>query len=401
LSDQGGPVETSGRAEEAAILAEAMKASGEKADSLTHPFHSYPARMHPRIAGALMDALAGPDSRVLDPFCGSGTVLIEARRRGLISMGVDLNPLAIRIAEVKTDLRNQDQRVRFLRTMNAIAERSEERVRERRPVRAPLNREQAASFDGHILKELAGLYEELKETENRRDRRALEMLFSAILQKFSRQLSDTSRDEAPRRLRKGLVTEFFVRKGEELVGRWAEFEKSTPTSAPRPRLLEGDARDLPELFEEQKNATLILSSPPYGGTYDYLDHHAHRLAWFGMQTHRLEKGEIGARRHLNGDRGLRRWDGEMLKTLESMTGVLSNRGCIVLLVGDGQLGRLRVDAAEQLHRLAPEVGLRVEARAAQRRRDWTGRGSRKEHLVMLKAARSGPVDTVEDSDPES
>jgi len=147
--------------------------------------------------------------------------------------------------------------------------------------------------------------------------------------------------------------------------------------------LEGDARDLPELLEDQKNATLIISSPPYGGTYDYVDHHAQRLAWFEMNTRNFEMGEIGARRRLQGERGAHRWDGEMRKVLQSMSGVLSSRGKIVLLIGDAQLGPQRIAADEQLRRLASEFGMCVEATAAQRRRDWTGRGSRREHLVML------------------
>jgi len=39
---------------------------------------------------------------VLDPFCGSGTVLVEAKRRGLESWGIDINPLARLIAKAKT-----------------------------------------------------------------------------------------------------------------------------------------------------------------------------------------------------------------------------------------------------------------------------------------------------------
>ena len=39
---------------------------------------------------------------VLDPFCGSGTVLLEAALRGHLAIGVDVNPLARLLSRVKT-----------------------------------------------------------------------------------------------------------------------------------------------------------------------------------------------------------------------------------------------------------------------------------------------------------
>lgn len=38
---------------------------------------------------------------LLDPFCGSGTIVYEAQKHGLIALGVDNNPLAIQIAKAK------------------------------------------------------------------------------------------------------------------------------------------------------------------------------------------------------------------------------------------------------------------------------------------------------------
>src|SRR3954454_14699780 len=48
---------------------------------------------------ALADA--PPDARVLDPFCGRGTTLYAARLLGLEATGIDVNPVAVAIAEAK------------------------------------------------------------------------------------------------------------------------------------------------------------------------------------------------------------------------------------------------------------------------------------------------------------
>jgi len=69
---------------------------------LTHGIHSYPARMVPQIANRLIHTYSRRGETVFDPFCGSGTVLLEAYRLGRKSIGADINPLAIRISKAKT-----------------------------------------------------------------------------------------------------------------------------------------------------------------------------------------------------------------------------------------------------------------------------------------------------------
>jgi DNA modification methylase len=61
--------------------------------------------MFHRIPREIIRSLAGPRRLVvLDPFCGSGTVLLEGALQGHSTIGVDVNPLARLIAEVKTTL---------------------------------------------------------------------------------------------------------------------------------------------------------------------------------------------------------------------------------------------------------------------------------------------------------
>ncbi len=69
---------------------------------LTHGFHTYPAKMIPQIADKLLTEF-GKNAKILfDPFCGTGTSLVEAKLRNVNSIGFDLNPLALLIAKVKT-----------------------------------------------------------------------------------------------------------------------------------------------------------------------------------------------------------------------------------------------------------------------------------------------------------
>jgi hypothetical protein len=131
---------------------------------------------------------------------------------------------------------------------------------------------------------------------------------------------------------------------------------------------------------------LIISSPPYGGTYDYASHHQRRHAWLGMSAKGLRKDEIGARRDVGraGRTSGRKWELQVRTMLSAMAELLRPEGLIVLLVGDGEVGGKRVFADVQLERLAPEVELEVSAVASQSRPDFHQGRPRREHLVLLR-----------------
>jgi len=75
---------------------------GENSKISIHGIHTYPAMMLPQIARRLIEEY-GKESKVnLDPFCGSGTVLVESLLHDTNSYGVDINPLAILLSRVKT-----------------------------------------------------------------------------------------------------------------------------------------------------------------------------------------------------------------------------------------------------------------------------------------------------------
>ena len=44
-----------------------------------------------------------PDQRVLDPFCGTGTVLVECKKQGIPGTGIEANPMAHFASQVKVD----------------------------------------------------------------------------------------------------------------------------------------------------------------------------------------------------------------------------------------------------------------------------------------------------------
>ncbi len=83
--------------------------AGHDTRYLTHGLHPYPAKMIPQISKRLIKKYARAGDLVLDPFTGSGSVLVESRLAKMNSIGIDVNPLACLLSEVKSNPLDPDK----------------------------------------------------------------------------------------------------------------------------------------------------------------------------------------------------------------------------------------------------------------------------------------------------
>ena len=67
-----------------------------------HGIHEYKGKFNPQVVRALLNIFGIlPGQLVLDPFCGSGTTLVECSHLGALGHGIDLNPFAVFVANTK------------------------------------------------------------------------------------------------------------------------------------------------------------------------------------------------------------------------------------------------------------------------------------------------------------
>lgn len=67
-----------------------------------HGLHAYKGKFYPQLARAALNACGVPTGgRVLDPFAGCGTTVLEAALLGLSGHGIDANPLAVSVSRAK------------------------------------------------------------------------------------------------------------------------------------------------------------------------------------------------------------------------------------------------------------------------------------------------------------
>jgi len=372
------PVAAWGHAVASARLARALDVGDDEVTSFTHRFHSYPARLHPLTARRALAALELPEkARVLDPFCGSGTVLVEGILRGARTVGVDASPLAVLVAGAKTARPPRDLVDRARAIARAVV--AEGKAARRSGWEAPPRRDAADAvlrgwFDPHVRAELEALAAAVDDDD------LLRAVLSSILIKMSRRASDTRGDKVQRRLGRGMAARLFAGRAEELARGLAALWREAPRGTPSPEIHLGDARALPL---PDRTVDVVATSPPYAGTYDYLEHHALRMAFLGLPAGPFARAEIGARR----DPDVRAYARDLGRALAEVARVLRPGGRAYLLVGDSLAGDRAVRADALVREVSP---LPVAAAAAAERPQWGAaeraafRGApKREHLMCL------------------
>jgi len=334
-----------------------------------HGFHSYPARLHPQIARVLVREFCPRGAVVLDPFCGSGTTLVEARLAGRRAWGVDANPLAVLLTERKCSDRAPSSWTALLAEAEKVAAVAEDRRRIRKGASRKYPEEDVIAFAPHVLLELDGLRVGLERLAASTVRQDLELVLSSLLTKLSRQTGDAAEALLEKRIASGYPTRLFVRKTQEYVQRLQMFQRLLPTPPPpAPVVVEGDARFLDQLVMPPVN--LVVTSPPYPGNYDYLAHHERRLRWLHLETAALNHREIGARRRLDSlpfSDALGQWEKDLRSCLQQLKRVVIEGGKIVFVIADSIMAKRAVNNRRTIENAARAVGLHVLAGVSQTR----------------------------------
>ncbi len=334
----------------------------ERVERYTHGFHSYPAALHPDAA---RDLLTLAEGRVLDPFCGGGTVLVEAMAAGREALGCDLGAVPCLVARARTTRTDEAART-ALRT----AARSAAEVAIRGgdpPDDAPP--EVRRAYQPHVAAELDAIRRSIGNDP------LLKAVFSAICIKVSRRASDTRNEMVDEERPPGTTATLFHKKAREFA-RMLETVEALPGTA---RVHREDAREL-----RLEGYGLVVTSPPYPGVYDYAPIQSLRRYWLGLDDTNTLRDEIGSRRAFRAGRAeaLTEWKTDTSRWLKAASRALVPGGRVCVLVGDGQVGTRRIDSWTIHDEAARALGLRWVARASVERWDAGFNQVRWEHAGL-------------------
>jgi DNA modification methylase len=270
----------------------------------THSIHPYPAKLLGHIPFFFINnsILTKPKDIILDPFCGSGTVLLEAIIAKRYALGVDSNPLARLISSTKTVLCDVDK---ILKTKEEITNWYNEVIQKDNPQPSVINLD--FWYSKEIAKQLSAILECIKKIDEEDIRNFFLTSFSVCARKVSvadprvsvpvKLKTKSFEENYPLRrthahLLESLKTINVLQKFIEIVEQNQKrilnlsnlYDKSVSA-----RIIGTDAKSITNEISSNENlgnesVDFIITSPPYAGAQKYIRASSLNLNWTELAT---------------------------------------------------------------------------------------------------------------------
>ena len=294
-----------------------------------HGLHEYRGKFNPQMVRAVTNLLGlTVGDRVWDPFCGSGTVLLEARHQGFNALGVDLSPLAVAIANAKLAAIGADPsslRLAAEMVMKLVRNRADgmtEGVPDESTIqkvvgqgwleRLPCSEYLVRWFPLAVLGQLLVILDSIKEVVQP----SLQDVFRVILSDIVRDVSWQDPGDLRVRRRKDpaqnyRAVELFVTALASRVATVLAAQMHVPSYAGWQSAFHGDSGEpcsldaAAQTFLED-GIDCIFGSPPYATALPYIDTQRLSIALLGLATveeiRDLDSSLIGSREISTGER---------------------------------------------------------------------------------------------------
>jgi len=251
-------------------------------------------RLTPAYSVHLVSDLANSTfSRVLDPFCGTGTTALVCGEKGIAADTTDINPFLVWLAEVKTRS-YQEETVREFR---AIADTTIDRSRtEDIGAWVPPIHDILKWWDQPVLEALGKLMAVIRELERNSSKGAVDLLKIAFCRtmidfahvSFGHQSMSFKRREDDHPL--------LLDVDDRLAAMWRTHSREIFLAAQsfvalEPRVLLIDARNLSEFLPEN-HYDAVITSPPYPNRMSYIRELRPYMYWLGYLRDGKEAGAL-------------------------------------------------------------------------------------------------------------
>ena len=272
-------------------------------DRATHLLHPYPAKLLMHIPFFFLNnsILSKKGDVVADPFCGSGTVLLESQLAGRTAMGADSNPFARLLTKVKTSPISSP-------TLDKACDRLFTRIPDRPRGSPPDVVNLDYWFYPHVIDQLRCLHEAIQATRRQDIRDFFNICLSSCAKKVSladprlsvpvRLCAERYPEKHPlrekmerhiRRLKRVNVLDVFrdilnanrrrISTLEPLIDR---LPKASVVSSDARQLCAYSSSGTTDTMMGDMGVQLAITSPPYPGAQKYIRSCSFSLGWLDL-----------------------------------------------------------------------------------------------------------------------
>jgi site-specific DNA-methyltransferase (cytosine-N4-specific) len=332
--------------------------NGEDTSYLTHSLHPYPAKFPPQLPKKILENYAKKGQTVLDPFCGSGTTLIEARIFGANAIGIDVNGLSVLLSLVKASELNEGH---FKVIDNFIGDIQNVIINwnfgGRPNISIKVIEGQNHWFQKNVSEEISFILNRINKLSDTVVQNFLKIVLSSIIVRVSNQDSDTRFVAVNKNIADGFTIEQFSKKAKEYTLRMKEFSKLVDKSTTL-QVYNADSRNLDFLLES--SIDIIITSPPYANTYDYYLYHKFRKRWLDLDVKFAQYNEIGSRREYSSLKEKKgKWNEDLMKCFFEMQRVLKPNHFAFIVIGDSVIKKELIEIEKEISDFVPSLGFKV------------------------------------------
>jgi hypothetical protein len=264
-----------------------------------HGLHEYKGKFNPQVAKSILNIFGVERSqRVLDPFCGSGTTLVECAHMGVVGHGTDINPFAVYLANAKLSALATP-----VEELKAILQRLTTRLRQTKRWTKTIpgsvrNAYLQAWFDPYTLQIIELIREKIADVAG-----DLSPIFLAVASNVLREYSLQDPNDLRIRRRKSPLpdvpfVEAFLAVAEQFVARLHSTQSVLGVKKNPGRAVLCDITALTgQKFRHSFDAA--ITSPPYAMALPYIDTQRLSLVWLDIlpaeRILALESELIGSR----------------------------------------------------------------------------------------------------------
>lgn len=247
-----------------------------------HNIYSYHAKFNPKIPNDFIKKYSKENDWVLDPFCGCGTTLLEGLKLKRNVIGVDLSPIGILCAKVKTVPYDFKQIEKYAASL--LEDTSDK-------VLIPDFPNKEIWFNPQTLHQLGLLNYRINAITEEKYRNLFLLLFYSIINNCARRrktwnLGYLADNVMPNEDKLADVFKLYRQKIKALYKR-TDFLTVVSTQA---KCIEADIMHVP-----LQTVDLIVTSPPYPFAVDFIRYHRLVLYWMNKPVEKLSAQEVGAR----------------------------------------------------------------------------------------------------------
>lgn len=250
-----------------------------------HNLHPYHAKFYPGIPQYFLQKYATATSLVLDPFCGSGTTLLECNAQGIHSIGVDINFLSAKISRAKTSIYDRHRIEKSITNiLNAI---------DNTPIEF---KDSDVWFTKDNYADLCIFFNAIRKIEEETYRNLFEVVLSSLLNKVCNKRNTWNL---------GYLSDNILPDKETKISLRTEFEKKCTWLLSAIRETENWENratvycDNAGTIQFDKKADIVITSPPYPFAVDFARNNRLSYYLFNEDIEEATAAETGARNKRN------------------------------------------------------------------------------------------------------